>query len=113
METAQVKIEKAAYGGYGLGFINGKVCFVQFAMPGDIVKIEIYKEKKDLLFGSITEIIEKSKKRTEPVCPNFGICGGCDYLNLCYEDELETKKGILLEAMTRTRCPSLPRTANT
>lgn len=102
MHTANVKIEKFAYGGYGLGFIDGKACFVQYAVPGDIVKINIYKDKKDFSFGKIIYFIEKSEIRRAPECQIFGACGGCDYLNLSYEEEMEAKKAILLEAMTRT-----------
>ncbi|MBN2040779.1 MAG: class I SAM-dependent RNA methyltransferase [Spirochaetes bacterium] len=107
MKTEQIKIEKSAYGGDGLGFIDGKACFVQYAVPDDFVEIEIHKEKKDFSFGRIINIIKQSELRVKPECPNFGKCGGCDYLNISYDNELKIKKGILKESLTRTgRIPS-------
>jgi 23S rRNA (uracil1939-C5)-methyltransferase len=96
-------IQKPAYGGYGLGFHNGKACFVRYAVPGEEVSIEIYSEKKDYCFGRIISINKKSAHRIEPECPNFGLCGGCDYLNIDYETELRFKKEIIIESLRRSR----------
>jgi 23S rRNA (uracil1939-C5)-methyltransferase len=103
MPTINLTIQKPAYGGYGLGFYNGKACFVQYAVPGDELTAEIYKEKKDYSFGRIIKLINRSEHRTEPECPNFGICGGCDYLNIDYDTELRFKKEILIETLKRSR----------
>lgn len=103
MHTIDLIIQKSAYGGYGLGFHNGKACFVQNALPEETVSIEIYLEKKDYSFGRIIQIIKKSEQRIEPECPNFGNCGGCDYLNIDYDTELNFKKEILIETLTRSR----------
>ncbi len=103
MQIIEITIQKPAYGGYGLGFNNGKACFVQFAIPGEEVIAEIFSEKKDYCFGRIINIIKKSERRTIPECPNFGACGGCDYLNIDYKTELDYKKEILIETLRRTR----------
>jgi 23S rRNA (uracil1939-C5)-methyltransferase len=102
MHTINLKIEKPAYGGYGLGFHDGKACFVQYAIPGDEAIVEIYQEKKDYCFGRIVELSKKTESRIEPECSNFGICGGCDYLNVDYNTELRLKKEILIETLKRT-----------
>jgi 23S rRNA (uracil1939-C5)-methyltransferase len=102
MRTIDLTIQKPAYGGYGLGFHEGKACFVQYAIPGDEAIVEIYQEKKDYSFGRIIDLSKKSESRIEPECPNFGTCGGCDYLNVNYETELQFKKEILLETLKRT-----------
>ena len=103
MQTINIKIQKAAYGGYGLGFIDGKACFVQYAVPGDEAVVEIYKDKKDFCFGKIISLTKPSESRIEPACPNFGRCGGCDYLNIDYDTELQFKKEIVLETLRRNR----------
>jgi tRNA/tmRNA/rRNA uracil-C5-methylase (TrmA/RlmC/RlmD family) len=104
MQTINITIQKPAYGGYGLGFCdNGKACFVQYALPGEEISAEIISEKKDYCFGRIISINKKSEHRIEPVCPNFGLCGGCDYLNIDYGTELRYKKEILLETLKRSR----------
>ena len=103
METIDIKIQKPAFGGYGLGFIDGKACFVQYAIPGDEAVVEIFKDKKDFCFGRIISLTKPSDARIEPECPNFGRCGGCDYLNVDYDTELRLKKEILIETLRRSR----------
>ncbi|MCL4542840.1 MAG: methyltransferase [Deltaproteobacteria bacterium] len=92
MET--IKIESLAYKGYGIGRVNSKVVFVGYACPEDTLKIEIYDEHKNYAFGRIIEIISPSQKRIAPVCEHFGICGGCNYLHIPYEEELYQKSEI-------------------
>jgi 23S rRNA (uracil1939-C5)-methyltransferase len=101
MKTIKLTIQKPAYGGYGLGFYDGKACFVDYAVPGDTATVEIYKEKKDYLFAKIITLDEEAVARIKPECPNFGKCGGCSYLNVSYKIELRQKKEILAETLTR------------
>jgi 23S rRNA (uracil1939-C5)-methyltransferase len=101
MGIIEITIQKPAYGGSGLGFINGKACFVDYAVPGDVAAVEIYKEKKDFAFAKILNLIKKSDIRLQAECPNFGKCGGCSYLNISYDTELQQKKEILIESITR------------
>ena len=89
-----IKIDSLAYKGYGVGRVNDKVVFVGYACPGDTLKIEIYDEHKNYAFGRIVEIINPSQKRIAPICKHFGICGGCDYLHMPYEEELRWKTEI-------------------
>ncbi|MHB8231698.1 MAG: 23S rRNA (uracil(1939)-C(5))-methyltransferase RlmD [bacterium] len=92
MET--IHIDSLAYGGYGVGRINSRVVFVNYAVPGDTLKIEIFGGRKSYAFGRIVEIITPSPKRITPVCKHFGICGGCNYLNMPYEEEIYWKTEI-------------------
>ncbi len=101
MKQIGLTIQKPAYGGYGLGFYDGKACFVDYAVPGDAATVEIYKEKRDYSFAKIIRLNKESGARIKPECPNFGKCGGCSYLNISYEAELQQKKEILIEALTR------------
>lgn len=107
MEKIELKIEKAAYGGFGLGFADGKAIFIPFSAPGDELQIVIIKEKKNFSFGIIDNIVSASPGRITPACPNFGFCGGCDYLHLNYDDELNIKKDILTEHLKKISklCP--------
>lgn len=92
MET--IKIDSLAYKGYGVGRINSKVVFVDYACPGDVLKIEIYDEHKHYAFGKIIEIVSPSQNRITPVCKHFGICGGCNYLHISYKEEVYQKSEI-------------------
>ncbi|NPA53213.1 MAG: 23S rRNA (uracil(1939)-C(5))-methyltransferase RlmD [Aquificae bacterium] len=97
----EVKIEKLVYGGKGLGRINDKACFVPYVLPGEIVEVEIKKEKKSFFECELKEILEKSPDRIEPVCKYFTYCGGCDYQHIPYEKQLQIKKDILKETLQR------------
>ena len=97
----KIIIENIAYGGYGVGRLYGKAVFVDYAIPGDELEIEIYDDKKNYSFANITRILTPSEKRIESPCPNYGICGGCSYLNISYADEIEFKKIILLDQLKR------------
>lgn len=97
----KISIDNIAYGGYGVGRIDGKAVFVDYAMPGDELEIEIYDDRKSFSFAGYTQILTPSDKRVLPECPNFGICGGCSYQNLNYSDELEFKRSILADQLRR------------
>ncbi|MBN1326453.1 MAG: hypothetical protein JW996_00715, partial [Candidatus Cloacimonetes bacterium] len=94
MTIPELTIEKVVYQGYGLGFYNSKPVFVLNALPGDDLEIEVTSERKGAFFGRINKIIRSSPLRIETACPVFGICGGCDWLNVSYQDQLTLKNGI-------------------
>ncbi len=96
-----INIDNIAYGGYGVGRIDGKAVFVDYALPGDELDVEIYDDRKSFSFASYKEIIKPSEKRIDSPCPNFGICGGCSYLNLNYSDEIDFKIVILKDQLKR------------
>lgn len=95
-----VLIEKESYGSF-IARDDGKIIFIPYAVPGETCSIDIIKSKKDFSFGVINSIIEPSPLRTEPECAAFGICGGCDYLHVSYETELEFKKNIISDTASR------------
>ncbi len=102
MIIKDLKIEKPVYGGYGLGYSDGKVIFVEKAIPGDTVDTELYSEKKSHAFGRILALKEPSPRRVQSPCPVFSECGGCSYLITDYENELKLKHDILMDALKRT-----------
>ncbi len=101
MRHCELVIQKIAYGGYGLGFLDRMAVFVPHVFPGDRIRAAITVEKKSHAFGEIAEFIESSEMRTTPECPNYTRCGGCDYLAVSYENELELKRNILAESIER------------
>ncbi len=110
MRSDKFEIVKAAYGGYGLAFADGMAVFIPYAFPGDWVRAAITVRKKNHAFAEIVDLIEPSPMRVAPECPNFGRCGGCDYLGIRYEHELEIKRTILLESIARIggiRCDAM------
>ena len=71
------------------------------AAPGDRLRVQIDRIKGSVSFASIQEIITPSPQRIAPPCPYFGRCGGCDFQQLTYEAQLETKKEIIRDCLRR------------
>lgn len=94
-------IEKLAFGGSGVGRINGKVCFVPFSCPGDELQVCITSEKRSYLTARITEVITPSQYRVTPHCSLFGSCGGCCWQHIAYPRQLVEKRQILAETLWR------------
>ena len=98
----EIEIEKLIYGGFGFGkTTDDKIAFVKNAYPGEIVHGNLIKERKDYSLYSLNKIIQESEDRMFPVCPHFGVCGGCDWLDYKYESQLIWKKKILKEQLQR------------
>lgn len=96
------KIERWGAEGVSIAYdTDNKVILVRYAIPGETCKINIYKESKDYCLGEPSEFIERSKKRIEPSCRYFAVCGGCDFQMLTYEDQIDIKKSILKETFSR------------
>lgn len=96
-----IAIEKLAFGGNGLGRIDGKVCFVPFSCPGDELLVAITAEKRSYLTAKIIETRTPSPARVTPPCPLFGSCGGCDWQHVAYGEQLAAKRQILAETLWR------------
>jgi 23S rRNA (uracil1939-C5)-methyltransferase len=96
-----VRIEKIASGGAGLGRLEGKVVFVPYTLPGEEARVRIIREKKDYAQALPLEILRPSAKRRPPLCPLFGICGGCDFQHTGYAEQKEIKRDILRETFRR------------
>lgn len=78
--------------GKSLARVDGKVIFIQGAVPGDIADVLITKNKKDWAEGNAIQIKEYSDERVTPFCIHFGICGGCKWQMLPYQKQLEYKE---------------------
>ena len=97
----QIKIEKIAYGGNGIGRLEGKVCFVENALPGETVEIEILSDKKNFIEARALSIISPSAERETPPCPYYGSCGGCQYQHMSYAEELRWKEIQIRESLQK------------
>lgn len=101
MGSSIIEITSLAYGGKGLGRLDGKVVFVPFTAPGDVAEVEITSDKKGFSEGRVKSLLTPSPLRTEPVCPFYGRCGGCSLQHMRYEAQLEWKGRILDETLRR------------
>jgi 23S rRNA (uracil1939-C5)-methyltransferase len=80
---------------------DGKVIFMENAVPGDIVTVRLTKNKKDWAEGHIIRISAFSEERIQPFCKHFGICGGCQWQMLPYEKQLHYKQDQVLQSLKR------------
>ncbi|HEV2912301.1 MAG TPA: class I SAM-dependent RNA methyltransferase [Pyrinomonadaceae bacterium] len=99
--TEEVSIERIVPGGAGLAHANGQTIFVGLCAPGDRLRVEIYQRRGKASFASIREVIEPSPERIEPPCPYFGRCGGCDFQQLNYRAQLDSKVSIIRDCLRR------------
>jgi 23S rRNA (uracil1939-C5)-methyltransferase len=94
----EIKIDSIAHDGRGVGRgDDGKVVFVDYALPGETVRYVPVLNKKSFLFGSTIEVIEQSEHRVEPRCEVFGQCGGCVLQHLDAPMQIRYKQQQLLE----------------
>jgi len=100
-EQHEIEVYGLAYGGMGVARLDGKVCFVEGALPGEKVRFVKEREKSRFIIGRAVEILTASSDRTEPVCPYYGKCGGCQYQHLSYEKELYYKADQVKEILRR------------
>jgi 23S rRNA (uracil1939-C5)-methyltransferase len=87
-----VLIVDAGSEGMSVAKPEGRVVFIPFGVPGDVVDIEVFKKKKNYFEGRILRFKQYSDKRVEPVCQHFGLCGGCKWQHLAYEWQLYYKQ---------------------
>ena len=97
----QLVMSAAAYGGRTVGRFDGKAVFVPFALPGEIVKVEITAEFKNHSEARLVEVVKPSPLRMEAPCPQFGVCGGCHYQHIPYVEQLQLKQRIFTETLQR------------
>jgi len=96
-----VEIIDAGSEGMAVGKINDQIIFVPFVVPGDVVDVQLTRKKKRYLEGKAVFLHTASSKRIEPHCTHFGLCGGCRWQNMKYEDQLFYKQKQVFDSFTR------------
>ncbi|KIH77162.1 hypothetical protein GFER_06715 [Geoalkalibacter ferrihydriticus DSM 17813] len=101
MREAEVRIEALAYGGSGVGRLEGKVVFVAGAAPGDVLRFRTIREKKQFIEGELITLLQPSSERRVAPCPVFGRCGGCQWQHLLYTRQVYWKDRIIADFLSR------------
>lgn len=104
----KVLVEDYAAEGKALARVEGKVIFIEGAVPGDVVDIRLGKNKKDWAEGKVTLVHQYSVDRVEPFCEHFGVCGGCKWQMLPYEKQLKYKQQEVEQNLKRIGKVALP-----
>ena len=103
-----VKIEAVAAEGKCLFHWQDLVVFVPFCVPGDVCDVQIRRKKHSFAEGEVVRFIEYSNVRAAPFCQHFGVCGGCKWQNLPYEEQLKFKQQQVYDQLTRIGKIELP-----
>jgi 23S rRNA (uracil1939-C5)-methyltransferase len=96
-----IQVIDIAEEGKGVGKSDDLVIFIDKAVPGDVVDVELLRRKKKFYEGRIQNIVKPSDHRTEPFCEHFGVCGGCKWQHLKYDAQLLFKQKSVVDALQR------------
>lgn len=103
-----VTITDVAAEGKSMARVNDLVVFVPFTVPGDIVDLQIKKKKHNYCKAEVARFVEYSQLRAKPMCEHFGVCGGCKWQNLPYEEQLRFKQKQVFDQLSRIGKVELP-----
>ena len=96
----ELSVQKLAFGGKAMGYVDGFVVFVEHALPGQRVKVRITRKKRQYAEGHVVDLISQSPSYTEPFCPHFNYCGGCKWQDLPYGEQIRWKRLHVEECLT-------------
>ena len=100
-DTVTLRIEDIAFGGEGVGRVDGFVVFVPFVGLGETVEAEVTELKKSFARTRLVKVLTASPDRVDPRCRYFGQCGGCQYQHLAYEAQLRLKHKQISDLLRR------------
>ena len=103
-----VTIESVAADGKCVVRVNDLVVFVPWVVPGDVVDLQIRRKKHSYVEAEVIRFISRSELRAEPFCRHFGICGGCKWQNLPYNEQLKAKQQQVADQLQRIGKIELP-----
>lgn len=103
-----VEIEAVAAEGKCIAHVDEQVVFVPFVVPGDVVDLQVVKKKHRYCEARVVRFIKKSDVRVVPKCEHFGICGGCKWQNLPYEEQIKAKQKQVFDQLSRIGKVELP-----
>jgi 23S rRNA (uracil1939-C5)-methyltransferase len=101
-DSIDVRLTSMAYGGEAVGRLtDGRVVFVPYALPGELVRVHLAEGKKNFVRAQLVEVIDPSKYRVKPRCPHFMVCGGCQYQHISYPAQIEIKGKLVSDQLSR------------
>ena len=104
----EVMITDVVAEGKAIAKVDDLIIFTQYAVPGDVVDLQIFKKKKNYMEGRVTKFYSYSEKRCEPVCEHYGTCGGCKWQILPYDEQIRYKQKQVVDNLTRLGKVELP-----
>ena len=103
-----LEITTLAAEGKAMGRWNDQVVFVPMTVPGDVVDVQIRVKRRRFMEGFVVNYRKHSDRKIDPFCHHFGVCGGCKWQNLGYEEQLKFKTEQVRDQLTRIGKIELP-----
>ncbi len=103
-----IEVTKLVNGGFGLAYFNKKPVFIPKTVPGDVVNIHLTRKKKRFAFAKVIDYIQKSPLRTFSFCQHADHCGGCQFQDIDYENQLMLKYDCLYDTISHDAPYLLP-----
>jgi 23S rRNA (uracil1939-C5)-methyltransferase len=100
-ESVTVTIESLSHDGRGVAHVNGKVVFIDEALPGETLEFVYTDSRKDYAEGRAVNLLTRSEQRRDPACPHFGSCGGCSFQHVADAEQIKIKELLLAEQFSR------------
>ena len=96
-----VEIADVASEGKAIAKVDNIAVFVPYAVPGDVVDVQVTKKRRRFMEGRVTQFHKYSEDRLTPICSHFGVCGGCKWQILPYEKQLHYKQKQVEDQLVR------------
>ena len=100
-DVHELTIDRLAVGGRGVGRLDGLVVFVSDVAPQELVEVELTHVKKNFAEAQLVRVVRPSDSRVIPPCRYFGTCGGCDWQQVSYPEQLKQKRGFVVDAIRK------------
>ena len=100
-DIIKLNIEKTSSDGRGIGYVDGKICFVHGTLENEIVMAKIYTVHNSYMTAGVTEVITPSPFRMYDYCPHSEVCGGCPLSHIAYDKQKEIKRQHVVDTLCR------------
>ncbi len=99
LQHHEAMVESLSHDGKGVCRVDGKAIFVSGALPGETIRFACRSQKRNYDQGQLIEVLQAADDRIEPACPHYGICGGCSFMHLASDRQVEAKQQVLLDGL--------------
>ena len=99
LQEHEAVVESLSHDGKGICRVEGKAIFVAGALPGERIRFSFRPEKRKYDEGALLEVLQASPDRIEAKCKHYGVCGGCSFMHLSSEKQIEAKQQVLLDGL--------------
>jgi 23S rRNA (uracil1939-C5)-methyltransferase len=108
LDPVTVTIESLSHDGRGVSHVNGKVVFIDEALPGEEVEFVYTDSRRDYAEGKVVKLLSRSEQRVDPECPHFGSCGGCSFQHVADAEQIKIKEALLRDQFSRIGKVEIP-----